>query len=223
MNARKLASYIDHTALKSNTTRAEIEQLCLEAREYGFMAVCVNSCWVGLCDGLLIGTETSVCSVVGFPLGAACSIAKAGEARIAIEDGATEIDMVVNVGALLSGMDDMVEDDICTVKNACADRAILKAIIETCLLTDEQKVEACTLAVAAGADFVKTSTGFNTAGVVNSGATVEDVRLMREVVGLDVGIKAAGGIKTYEDAMALINAGATRLGCSAGVAIVAGT
>ena len=210
----KLASYIDHTVLAANATQEKIEKLCNEAKEWHFASVCVNTCWTAFCAEQLKGTGVNVCTVVGFPLGAMCTKAKAFEAKCAIEEGATEVDMVINVGWLKDGKDSLVENDIREVKKACGDKC-LKVIIETCLLTDEEKVRACELSVKAGADFVKTSTGFSTAG-----AKVEDVRLMRKTVGPNVGVKAAGGIRTREDAMKMIEAGANRLGCSAGIAIV---
>lgn len=211
-----ISSYIDHTQLAENATEDKIEKLCNEAKEYKFASVCVNSCWASYCAQKLAGTAVNVCCVVGFPLGAMSIAAKAFEAKHAIEDGATEIDMVINVGALKDKKDSFVEEDIRAVKEACGDKH-LKVIIETCLLTEEEKVRACKLAVKAGADFVKTSTGFSTAG-----ATAEDVALMRKTVGDNVGVKAAGGIRDYQTAMKMIEAGANRLGCSAGIAIVQG-
>ena len=213
-NNMNIASYIDHTVLAANATRDKIEKLCAEAKEWHFASVCVNTCWTAFCAEKLKGTGVNVCTVVGFPLGAMCTKAKAFEAKCAIEDGATEVDMVINIGWLKDGKDDLVENDIREVKKACGDKH-LKVIIETCLLTDEEKVRACKLSVKAGADFVKTSTGFSTAG-----AKAEDVALMRKTVGPNVGVKAAGGIRTYDDAMKMIEAGANRLGCSAGIAIV---
>ena len=209
-----IASYIDHTVLAANATQDKIEKLCAEAKEWHFASVCVNTCWTAFCAKQLKGSGVNVCTVVGFPLGAMCTKAKAYEAKCAIEDGATEVDMVINVGWLKDGKDDLVENDIREVKKACGDKH-LKVIIETCLLTDEEKVRACKLSVKAGADFVKTSTGFSTAG-----AKAEDVALMRKTVGPNIGVKAAGGIRTYDDAMKMIEAGANRLGCSAGIAIV---
>lgn len=211
-----IASYIDHTQLAQNATEDKIEKLCREAKEYKFASVCVNSCWAEYCAEKLKGTGVNVCCVVGFPLGAMSTSAKAFEAAQAIKDGAGEIDMVINVGWLKDGKDDLVENDIKAVKKACGDKH-LKVIIEACLLTEEEKVRACKLSVKAGADFVKTSTGFST-----SGAKAEDVELMRKTVGPEVGVKAAGGIRDYETAMKMINAGANRLGCSAGIAIVQG-
>lgn len=209
-----IASYIDHTVLAANAQQEKIEKLCEEAKQWKFASVCVNTCWTKLCAEKLKDTGVNVCVVVGFPLGAMCTKAKAFEAKCAVEDGATEVDMVINVGWLKDHKFDLVEEDIRQVKQACGDKH-LKVIIETCLLTEEEKVMACELSVKAGADFVKTSTGFSTAG-----AKAEDVALMRRTVGDKVGVKAAGGIRTYEDAMKMIEAGANRLGCSAGIAIV---
>ena len=211
-----IAKYIDHTVLAANATQEKIEKLCDEAREWRFASVCVNTCWTKLCAEKLKGTGVNVCVVVGFPLGAMCTKAKAYEAKCAVEDGADEVDMVINIGWLKDGKDDLVVNDIREVKKACGDKH-LKVIIEACLLTEEEKVRACELSVKAGADFVKTSTGFSTGG-----AKAEDVELMRKTVGPDMGVKAAGGIRTYEDAMKMIEAGASRLGCSAGIAIVTG-
>lgn len=211
-----IASYIDHTVLAADATEEKIQKLCNEAKEWKFASVCVNTCWTKFCAQELKGTGVNVCTVVGFPLGAMCTKAKAFEAKCAVEDGATEVDMVINIGLLKDHKDDLVEEDIREVKKACGDK-VLKVIIEACLLTDEEKVRACELSVKAGADFVKTSTGFS-----KWGAKVEDVALMRKTVGSNVGVKAAGGIRTYEDAMKMIEAGANRLGCSAGIAIVQG-
>jgi deoxyribose-phosphate aldolase len=212
----RVGGMIDHTLLKADATRDQIAQLCYEARKYGFAAVCVNPTHVKLCSQLLQGSAVHVCTVVGFPLGATPPEVKAYEAQQAIDDGATEVDMVINVGALKSKDYALVEQDIATVARAChAGGAILKVIIEAALLSDEEKVIACQLAKAAGADYVKTSTGFGPGG-----ATVHDVNLMRRAVGPELGVKAAGGIKSYEDAQAMIAAGATRIGASAGVRIV---
>ena len=210
----KIASYIDHTVLAASAQEEKIAKLCEEAKQWHFASVCVNTCWTAYCAEKLKDTGVNVCVVVGFPLGAMCTKAKAYEAKCAVEDGATEVDMVINIGWLKDNKDDLVEADIRAVKQACGDKH-LKVIIETCLLTEEEKVRACQLAVKAGADFVKTSTGFSTAG-----AKAEDVALMRKTVGPNVGVKAAGGIRTYEDAKKMIDAGANRLGCSAGIAIV---
>ncbi len=212
-----LNSFIDHTLLKADATVEQITKLCMEAREYQFASVCVNSCWVRLCSELLRGSGVAVCTVVGFPLGAMIPEAKAFEAEAAIENGATEIDMVINIGALKSKDYRMVAKDIQVVCDAVHQHgALLKVIIETCLLTKEEKVIACLLAKNADADYVKTSTGFSTAG-----ATVEDVKLMRSVVGEEMGVKAAGGIRDKETADAMLDAGADRLGASAGVQICA--
>ncbi len=218
MNKQELAKYIDHTILKPGARRADIETLCDEARQYGFASVCVNPAHVPLCVEKLKGSETAVCTVVGFPLGANDSGIKAKEAALAASQGAAELDMVINVGALRDGLEDVVEQDIRSVVDAVAKvepKALVKVIIETSLLTDEEKKTACRLAKTAGAHFVKTSTGFG-----GGGATVEDIALMREVVGPDMGVKASGGVKNYEQTMALIKAGATRIGASAGVSIV---
>lgn len=210
-----LNSFIDHTLLKADATVEQITKLCQEAREYKFASVCVNSCWVRLCSELLRGSGVAVCTVVGFPLGAMIPEAKAFEAEAAIENGATEIDMVINIGALKSQDYRMVAKDIQVVCDAVHQHgALLKVIIEACLLTKEEKVIACLLAKNAGADYVKTSTGFSTGG-----ATVEDVALMRKVVGDEMGVKAAGGIRDKETAEAMLDAGADRLGASAGVSI----
>lgn len=212
-----IASYIDHTVLAANATEDKIKKLCNEAKENKFASVCVNSCWAAYCSELLKGTGVNVCCVVGFPLGAMSTEAKAFEAACAVKDGATEIDMVINVGWLKDNKNDLVENDIAQVKKACGDKH-LKVIIETCLLTEEEKVRACKLSVNAKADFVKTSTGFSTAG-----ATAEDVALMRKTVGPEIGVKAAGGIRDFETAKKMIDAGANRLGCSAGIAIIEGS
>jgi deoxyribose-phosphate aldolase len=212
----EVARYIDHTLLKPEASRAEVQKLCQEARAYSFASVCVNPTWVKECAFALYGSPVKVCTVVGFPLGATLPDVKAYETRRAIFDGATEIDMVINIGALKSGDDDLVRRDICAVVEAAHDAcAIVKVIIETALLTDEEKVRACRLAKEAGADFVKTSTGFS-----KGGATVADIALMRQTVGSDLGVKAAGGVKDLNAAREMIAAGATRIGASAGVAIV---
>ncbi|MFT8871576.1 MAG: deoxyribose-phosphate aldolase [Sporolactobacillus sp.] len=211
----ELAKRIDHTALRPETTRADIERLCEEARTYAFASVCVNPSRVRLAAEALQGSGVAVCTVIGFPLGASTSHVKAAETRDAIVNGASEVDMVINIGALKEGDQVLVADDIAAVVNAAAKRALVKVIIEACLLTDEEKVVACRLAAAAGADFVKTSTGF-----AAGGATVHDVELMRQAVGTTLGVKAAGGIHTRHEALAMIEAGASRIGASAGVAIV---
>lgn len=212
----ELNRMIDHTLLKANATRAQIEKLCDEALEYNFASVCVNTCWVPLAHEKLAGSDVNTCCVVGFPLGAMLTEAKAAETRLAVEAGADEVDMVINVGWLLDGEYDAVRDDIAAVVKA-ADGKCVKVIIEACLLTDEQKAKACELSVEAGATFVKTSTGFSTGG-----ATVADVALMRKTVGDRCLVKAAGGIHTADEARAMVEAGADRLGCSAGIQIMAG-
>ena len=204
----------DHTILKADATRKDVKRVCDEAMAYSFCSVCVNSYYVPYVANLLHGSDVKICSVVGFPLGAMSTRAKALEAKIAVMDGADEIDMVINVGALKDRDYSVVLEDIKAVKEACGEN-ILKVIIETCLLTDDEKVKACELAKEAGADFVKTSTGFSTGG-----AKVEDVRLMRETVGPDMGVKASGGIHDKEFAKELVDAGANRLGTSATIEIV---
>ena len=211
-----IASMIDHTLLKPDATRKDIDELCREAAQFSFATVCVNPVWVARASGQLAGASVRVCSVVGFPLGATTSDVKGYETRRAIFDGAREIDMVINVGALKSGDLATVERDIEAVTTPCRDCGVVsKVIIEAALLTDEEKVTACTLAKAAGADFVKTSTGFGPGG-----ATVADVALMRRVVGDDMGVKAAGGVRDLEGLKAMVDAGASRVGASAGVKIV---
>jgi deoxyribose-phosphate aldolase len=213
---REIARLIDHTLLKPEATRAQIEALCREAREHGFATVCVNPCWVPLCAELLRGSETRVCTVVGFPLGATLPEVKALEAARVVDEGACEVDMVMAIGALKSGDYRWVERDVAGVVEAShRGGAIVKVIIETALLTDDEKVKACVIVRAAGADFVKTSTGF-----ASGGATAEDVALMRRVVGPDIGVKAAGGVKDLQSARAMIQAGADRIGASVGVKIV---
>lgn len=208
--------YIDHTLLKPESTQEQIDQLLKEAKEYDFASVCVNPTWVKYSAQALAGSDVNVCTVVGFPLGATTSAVKAFETKDAIANGADEIDMVINIGALKTGNLELVEEDIRSVVEA-ANGKLVKVIIEACLLTDEEKVTACQLSVKAGADFVKTSTGFSTGG-----ATVADVALMRQTVGPDIGVKAAGGARSLADAQAFIEAGATRLGTSSGVAIIKG-
>lgn len=213
-----LASLIDHTLLKPEATAAEIEVLCAEAREYGFASVCVNGVFVPLSAQLLMGSAVKVCTVVGFPLGASQPEVKAYEAELAIQQGAQEIDMVLHVGAVKSADYPALFHDIATVVTTCHQSGILcKVILETSKLTDEEKVAACMVAQLAQADFVKTSTGFG-----GGGATVADVTLMRQTVGPQMGVKASGGVRNYEDAKAIVAAGATRIGASAGVAIVKG-
>jgi len=217
MEPEQLAKRIDHTLLGANATQADIQQLCQEARQYGLGAVCVNPYWVPLAAAELAGCAVGIATVVGFPLGAARTAIKAAEARDAIAAGATEIDMVLNIGAFKSGDRAAALQDMREVVLACAGRAAVKVIIETCYLTDEEKREASLLCKEAGADYVKTSTGFG-----SGGATVEDVALIRAAVGPDMGIKASGGIRDADFARRLIEAGATRLGASASVAIVTG-
>jgi deoxyribose-phosphate aldolase len=214
----EMRKYIDHTLLKPEATIEQIDKLIEEAKQYGFYSVCVNSSWVTYCAKKLRGTGVKVAAVVGFPLGAMDPRSKSFETRGAVENGASEIDMVINVGALKSGDYKLVEEDIRWVLRACRGTTVLKCIIETSLLTDEEKVIVCETAKRVGAHFVKTSTGFS-----KGGATVEDVALMRRTVGPDMGVKASGGVRSYQDAVAMIQAGATRLGTSSGVAIVTGT
>jgi deoxyribose-phosphate aldolase len=216
LSPQQIAKMIDHTLLKADATALQIERLCEEAREYQFASVCVNGVYVPLAKRLLEGSGVAVCTVVGFPLGAMSPEAKATEARIAIEQGANEIDMVLFIGALKDEDLSALHTDISGVVAECQIKgALSKVIIETALLTNEEKVIACKVAKDAGADFVKTSTGFSTGG-----ATVADVRLMRETVGAEMGVKASGGIRTLADTLAVVEAGATRIGASAGVAIV---
>jgi deoxyribose-phosphate aldolase len=213
--AHDWASLIDHTLLKPEASEADIKKLCDEAAQFGFASVCVNPFWVKRASEFLRGTSVPVCTVIGFPLGATLPDVKAYEARRAIFNGAREVDMVINIGALKSGDDCTVEDDIRAVVEAAHENGILcKVIIETALLTDEEKIRACVASKNANADFVKTSTGF-----AKGGATVEDVALMRRVVGADLGVKASGGVKGIEDARAMFEAGATRIGASVGVKI----
>lgn len=211
-----LAKYIDHTILKANATRAQVEKLCDEAAEHGFASVCVNSCWVTLAAERLVGSGVNVCTVIGFPLGAMSTEGKAAEAAAAVSDGAAELDMVINIGWLVAGEDELVRRDIEAVV-ASAEGRCVKVIIETCLLDDEQIVRACELSVEAGATFVKTSTGFSTGG-----ATVHDVALMAKTVAGRCKVKASGGIHTAAEAQAMIDAGADRIGTSSGIAIVSG-
>lgn len=213
--AHDWASLIDHTLLKPEASEADIRKLCDEAAQFGFASVCVNPSWVKRASEFLRGTKVPVCTVIGFPLGATLPDVKAYEVRRAIFNGAREVDMVINIGALKSGDDCTVEDDIRAVAEAAHENGVLcKVIIETALLTDEEKVRACLASKNAGADFVKTSTGF-----AKGGATVEDVSLMRQVVGSALGVKASGGVKGIEDARAMFEAGATRIGASVGVKI----
>jgi deoxyribose-phosphate aldolase len=210
----EMAKWIDHTLLKPDATQEQVEKICAEAKEYSFASVCINPTWVSLCYKLLRGTDVKVCTVIGFPLGSTLPEVKASETRQVISNGAQEVDMVINIGALKSGDLALVEHDIRSVVRS-AGRKVVKVILETCLLTDEEKVSASAIAQKAGADFVKTSTGFSTGG-----ATVADVALMRKVVGSGMGVKASGGVRSYEEACKMVEAGATRIGASASVAIV---
>ncbi|MCM3130431.1 MULTISPECIES: deoxyribose-phosphate aldolase [unclassified Paenibacillus] len=218
MNQTAISPLVDHTLLKADARKEDIIKLAEEAKTYGFASVCVNPAFVAAAYEVLKDTpEVKVCTVIGFPLGATTSAVKAFETTDAINNGATEVDMVINISALKDGNDEYVREDIAAVVNAAKGKALTKVIIETCLLTDEEKVRACELAVQAGADFVKTSTGFSTGG-----ATKEDIALMRKTVGPDVGVKASGGVRSSEDALTMIQAGATRIGTSGGVAIAKG-
>jgi deoxyribose-phosphate aldolase len=208
---------IDHTILKADASKEEVMKIIEEAKKYRFYSVCINPTWVSLAAKELQGEPVAVCTVIGFPLGANTTETKAFEAANAIQNGADEVDMVINIGELKDGNDEKVQKDIEAVVAAAKDKALVKVIIETSLLMNEEKIKACELAKAAGADFVKTSTGFSTGG-----ATVEDVRLMRETVGPEMGVKASGGIHNAKEAAAMIEAGATRLGASSGVAIMNG-
>lgn len=212
----KLNKYIDHTLLKPDANKEQIKKIIEEAKEYDFASVCVNPTWVKFASEQLNDSDVKVCTVIGFPLGATTPEVKAFETRDAISNGADEIDMVINIGALKSGNLELLEQDIRAVVEASGEH-LVKVIIETCLLTDQEKVQACQISRKAGADYVKTSTGFSTGG-----ATVADVALMRKTVGPDMGVKASGGARSYEDAQAFIEAGATRIGASSGVAIMKG-
>lgn len=212
MNINKL---IDHTALKPNTNKESILKLITEAKTYDFASVCVNPCWVALAHQELKNTDVKVCTVIGFPLGANTTEVKVFETKDAIEKGAQEIDMVINIAMLKDKEYDYVENEIHQIVEAAKDKAIVKVIIETCLLTDEEKIKACELSQKAGADFVKTSTGFSTGG-----ATVHDIAIMRKTVGAEMGVKASGGVHTHEEALAMVEAGATRIGASAGVKLL---
>jgi len=216
-SSASLAKYIDHTILKPEASLDDVRKLCDEAKRYNFASVCVNSCYAKFVADCLSGSGVKTCSVVGFPLGAMTPVAKANEALCAVSDGAAEVDMVISVGAIKSGDWKLAHQDIEGVVNAAQGKAIVKVIIETCLLTEEEKVKACTISKLAGAHFVKTSTGFS-----KGGANAEDIKLMRQVVGPDIGVKASGGVRTYEEAVNMIQAGATRLGTSSGVKIVTG-
>lgn len=210
-----IAQMIDHSLLKPDATKEEIRKLCKEGKKYGFVSVCVNPVWVSFCSDLLKGSSVRICSVSGFPLGANKPEVKAKEAETAIKEGADEIDMVANIGALKSGDFKLVEEDIKAVRSAIGKEKILKVIIETAVLTNEEKIKATQIIMACGADFVKTSTGFG-----YPGATVEDLKLLKKVVGDKIRIKASGGIRDYETALKLIEAGASRIGTSSGVKIV---
>lgn len=214
MDGKKIASMIDHTILKADALPADIEKLCAEAREWKFASVCVNGSYVAQAAKALVGSEVKVCTVVGFPLGAMTTASKAFEAKDAVDAGVTEVDMVIQIGRLKNKDDDYVRADIAAVKDAIRGKAILKVIIEACLLTDEEKERACRLAKEAGADFVKTSTGF-----ASGGATAADIALMRRTVGSEMGVKASGGVRTTSDALSMIEAGASRIGASASVVI----
>ena len=214
---KDFAKFIDHTLLKADAKKEEILELCEEAKKYSFASVCINPTWVRTAAAALEDSAVKVCTVIGFPLGASTSEVKAFETKNAIENGATEIDMVINIGALRDGDDETVKKDIASVVEAAKEKAIVKVIIETSLLSDTEKRTACELAVIAGADFVKTSTGFSTGG-----ATEEDVKLMRAVVGPVTGVKASGGVRSFDDMQKMIKAGATRIGASSGVKIMKG-
>lgn len=213
----ELAKYIDHTLLKPESTRADILRICEEAKHYGTASVCVNPCWISFVAQQLKGSGVKPCCVIGFPLGATLTQVKAYETSEAIKNGAEEVDMVINVGAARGQEWDIVKEDIAAVVNAAKGKALVKVIIETCLLTDEEKIKVCTIAKEVGADYVKTSTGFSTGG-----ATVEDVKLMRETVGPDMGVKASGGVRSKADAEAMIKAGASRIGASSSKKIIEG-
>lgn len=213
----KIEKFIDHTLLKPEADEESILQICTEAKKYGFASVCVNPFYTSLVRKELEGSSVKTCVVIGFPLGATTKEVKAFETKQAIENGAQEVDMVINIGALKSKKYDLVKEDIREVVEEAKGKALVKVIIETCLLTEEEKVKACEISQEVGADFVKTSTGFSTGG-----ATVEDIKLMREVVGPNIGVKASGGIRSREDADAVIAAGANRIGASASIAISKG-
>jgi deoxyribose-phosphate aldolase len=217
MKSEQIAAMIDHTLLKADGTQKDIIKLCAEAKQYNFATVCVNPYWVPLAVQELKGSKVGITTVIGFPLGSSSTLVKGAEARDSIASGATEIDMVLNVGAMKSGDFQAVENDIREVAQACQGKAILKVIIETCYLTDVEKKHAAKLCILAGADFVKTSTGFGP-----TGATIEDIQLIRQIVGETMGIKASGGVRDLPFALQLIEAGATRLGTSSGIALVTG-
>lgn len=212
-----MAKYIDHTILNADATEKDIQRICIEAKEYNFKTVCINPGWVDYAAHLLKGTDVGITTVIGFPLGANTSEIKAAEAKQAVEKGVSDVDMVINIGALKNEDYPTVLNDIKAVVDAVDGKAIVKVIIETSLLNKTEKIRACELAKQAGADFVKTSTGFSTGG-----ATLDDVKLMRATVGPKMGVKASGGVRSYEDAVAMIEAGATRIGASSGIAIVQG-
>lgn len=212
-----MAKYIDHTILNADATEKDIQRICIEAKEYDFKTVCINPGWVDYAAHLLEGTDVGITTVIGFPLGANTSEIKAAEAKQAVEKGVSDVDMVINIGALKNEDYPTVLNDIKAVVNAVDGKAIVKVIIETSLLNKTEKIRVCELAKQAGADFVKTSTGFSTGG-----ATLDDVKLMRATVGPKMGVKASGGVRSYEDAVAMIEAGATRIGASSGIAIVQG-
>ena len=218
MNKAQIAKMIDHTILKAEATESEIIKLCKEAIHYNFASVCVNPSMVPVAAKELKGTHVKVCTVIGFPLGATTTEVKAFETKDVIEKGATEVDMVINVGKLKERNLEYVKNDIKAVVEAAKGKALTKVIIETCLLTEEEKIIACKLSKEAGSDFVKTSTGFSTGG-----ATVEDIKLMRETVGPEMGVKASGGVRSKKDALAMIENGATRIGASASISICEGT
>lgn len=216
MKKEQLSKFIDHTILKAEASKEEVRKLCEEAKEYNFMSVCINPCNISLAKEILVGSEVKVCTVVGFPLGCTTTECKVFETEDALNKGAEEIDMVINIGRLKDKDYDYVESEIKAISDLShKHNAITKVIIETCLLTEEEKVMACKLSKEAGADFVKTSTGFS-----KGGATKEDIKLMRETVGENMGVKASGGVRTYEDAMTMIENGASRIGASASISIV---
>jgi len=217
MATTNIAAMIDHTLLKPEATREQIVSLCQEAKENKFFSVCVNPAWVSTSNELLQGSSVKVCTVIGFPLGATTSETKVFETKNAVDNGADEVDMVINIGALKDKNDSLVEKDIRAVVDAAKGRALTKVIIETSLLTKEEKIRACKLSVKAGADYVKTSTGFSTGG-----ATVEDIALMRQTVGPEIGVKASGGVRSTADAQKMLEAGATRIGASSSVSIIKG-
>lgn len=218
MEKRDIAKIIDHTILKPEASVEAVEKICKEALEHKFASVCINPCHVALCSKLLKDSSVKVCTVIGFPLGATTKEVKVFETKNAIDNGAEEVDMVINIGALKDKNYDYVKEDIKAVVEAAKGKALSKVIIETCLLTDDEKIIACKLSKEAGADFVKTSTGFSTGG-----ATKDDVKLMRDTVGLDMGVKASGGVRSTEDALNVIEAGASRIGASASISICEGT